>query len=104
MLESKYLNCGTWSIIQKCMIHCVEFEINVFIITDPPIHWVLGLFPWGLNGWGTHLNTDILHSAEVKNEWSCTFTPTTVFKAYTGTTLSPPLLLPLIINNSTKGM
>lgn len=48
MLESTYLNCGTFSFIQKCVIQCVEFEINVFIITDPSIHWVLGLFHWGV--------------------------------------------------------
>jgi len=55
-----------------------------------PIHWVPELFHAGKQP-GCKVNHSPPPSPEVKNEWSCTSTPPTVFMAQRGKTL--PFLL-----------
>jgi len=58
----------------------------VVVPTQPPIQYLLGLYP-SVGKWpGPDVDRLPQHGAEVKNEWSYTSTPLYIFMAWTETT------------------
>jgi hypothetical protein len=50
--------------------------------TQPPIHWAPVTLSPGINRPGRETDHSPPSSAEIKNVWSCTFTPQYVFTAW----------------------